>query len=133
MVNQLLGFARRSTLSLESVHLGQLLNDLAAVLRRVLPADIELLVFADEDLPEVSADGHAVEQILLNLVNNARDAMPDGGVLRLETSCTWISDAHREAIDKLIAATTANTHSPQRVMERSPACVCPPGSPRRYR
>jgi PAS domain S-box-containing protein len=98
MVNQLLGFARRSTLTLESLHLGQLLNDLAAVLRRVLPADIELLVFADEDLPEVSADGHAVEQILLNLVNNARDAMPHGGVLRLETSCTWISDAQREVL-----------------------------------
>ena len=98
MVNQLLGFARRSTLALEPVHLGQLLNDLAAVLRRVLPADIELLVFADEDLPEVSADGHAVEQILLNLVNNAHDAMPDGGVLRLETSCTWISDAQREVL-----------------------------------
>jgi CheY-like chemotaxis protein len=64
----------------------------------VLPADIELLVFADEDLPEVSADGHAIEQILLNLVNNARDAMPDGGVLRLETSCTWISDAQRDVL-----------------------------------
>ncbi|MFN2571380.1 MAG: PAS domain S-box protein [Gemmatimonadales bacterium] len=98
MVNQLLGFARRSSLTLESLHLGALLNDLAAVLRRVLPADLELLVFADEDLPEVSADGHAVEQILLNLVNNARDAMPDGGVLRLETSCTWISDAHRDVL-----------------------------------
>ncbi len=98
MVNQLLGFARRSSLTLEGVHLGQLLNDLAAVLRRVLPADIELLVFADEDLPEVSADGHAIEQILLNLVNNARDAMPDGGMLRLETSCTWISDAQRDVL-----------------------------------
>ena len=98
MVNQLLGFARRSTLTLEPVHLGQLLNDLGTVLRRVLPADIELLVFADEDLPEVSADGHAIEQILLNLVNNARDAMPDGGVLRLETSCTWISDAQRDVL-----------------------------------
>ena len=98
MVNQLLGFARRSTLTLEPVHLGQLVTDLAAVLRRVLPADIELLVFADEDLPEVSADGHAVEQILLNLVNNASDAMPGGGVLRLETSCTWISDAQREVL-----------------------------------
>jgi PAS domain S-box-containing protein len=98
MVNQLLGFARRSSLTLESVHLGHLLTDLATVLRRVLPADIELLVFADEDLPEVAADGHAIEQILLNLVNNARDAMPDGGVLRLETSCTWISDAQRDVL-----------------------------------
>src|SRR5213075_2825141 len=98
MVNQLLGFARRSTLTLERVQLGQLVTDLAAVLRRVLPADIELLVFADEDLPEVAADGHAVEQILLNLVNNASDAMPGGGVLRLETSCTWISDAQREVL-----------------------------------
>ena len=98
MVNQLLGFARRSTLTLERVQLGQLVTDLAAVLRRVLPADIELLVFADEDLPEVAADGHAIEQILLNLVNNARDAMPDGGVLRLETSCTWISDAQRDVL-----------------------------------
>jgi len=98
MVNQLLGFARRSALALESMHLGQLVNDLATVLRRVLPADIELLVFADEDLPEVSADGHAVEQIILNLVNNARDAMPQGGVLRLETSCSWISDAQRDVL-----------------------------------
>jgi PAS domain S-box-containing protein len=98
MVNQLLGFARRSTLALEPVHLGAVVNDLATVLRRVLPADIELLVFADEDLPEVAADAHAIEQILLNLVNNARDAMPDGGVLRLETSCTWVSDAQRHVL-----------------------------------
>ena len=98
MVNQLLGFARKSTLSLEPMHLGQLVTDLATVLRRVLPANIEMLVFADEDLPEVSADGHAIEQILINLVNNARDAMPDGGVLRLETSCSWISDAQREVL-----------------------------------
>ncbi|MGH7606673.1 MAG: ATP-binding protein, partial [Gemmatimonadales bacterium] len=98
MVNQLLGFARRSSLQLEAVHLGQVVTDLAAVLRRVLPADIELLVLADEDLPEVSVDAHAVEQILLNLVNNARDAMPNGGVLRLETSCTWISEQQRQVL-----------------------------------
>jgi PAS domain S-box-containing protein len=98
MVNQLLGFARRSSLTLESVHLGHVVTELGSVLRRVLPADIEMLVFADEDLPEVSVDAHAVEQILLNLVNNARDAMPDGGVLRVETSCTWISDAQREVL-----------------------------------
>src|SRR4029077_14430988 len=94
------GSRRRSTVPLEPVHMGHLLNALAAVLRRVLPADMRLLVFADEDLPEVSADGHAIEQILLNLVNNARDAMPDGGVLRLEASCTWISDAQRGVVGR---------------------------------
>src|ERR1041385_9286214 len=80
------------------MHLGQLVTQLTTAPRRVLPANIEMLVFADEDLPEVSADGHAIEQILINLVNNARDAMPDGGVLRLETSCSWISDAQREGL-----------------------------------
>ena len=98
MVNQLLGFARRTSLQLESVHLGQVVTELSTVLRRVLPADIEMLVLADEDLPDVSVDAHAVEQILLNLVNNARDAMPDGGVLRLETSCTWISTQQRQVL-----------------------------------
>ncbi|MGH7700017.1 MAG: PAS domain S-box protein, partial [Gemmatimonadales bacterium] len=98
MVNQLLGFARRSSLSLEAVHLGHALLDLAAVLRRVLPEDIEMLVFADEDLAEVQADLHAVEQMLFNLVNNARDAMPHGGVLRIETSCTWLTDEQRETL-----------------------------------
>jgi len=56
---------------------------------RVTPrvaADIELLVFADEDLPEVAADGHAIEQILLNLVNNRARRDAAGGVLRLETA-----------------------------------------------
>src|SRR2546423_951754 len=70
MVNQLLGFARRSTLTLEPMHLGHLLNDLAAVLRRVLPADIDLLVFADQDLPQEAAHCRAGYRNLLNLWNN---------------------------------------------------------------
>jgi PAS domain S-box-containing protein len=98
MVNQLLGFARRSPLTFEPLHLGPLVTDLGAVLRRVFPDDIELLVLADEDLPEIGADGQAVEQIILNLVNNAKDAMPQGGTLRLETSCSWISDAQRQIL-----------------------------------
>ena len=98
MVNQLLGFARRSALTFEPLQLGPLVTDLGAVLRRVLPEEIELLVLADEDLPEIRADGQAVEQIVLNLVNNARDAMPQGGALRLETSCSWIGDAQRQIL-----------------------------------
>ena len=98
LVNQLLGFARRSSLNLEPVHVGNAVRDLAGVLRRVLPEDIELLVFSDQDVPEVQADLHAIEQIVFNLVNNARDAMPNGGVLRLETSCTWLTDEQRRVL-----------------------------------
>src|SRR5436853_138902 len=86
MVKELLGFARRSRLELQSVHLGGLIDDLSGFLRRILPADVEIMASSEHDLPDVRADVHATEQILFNLVTNARDAMPDGGVLRIETS-----------------------------------------------
>ena len=86
MVKELLGFARRSRLDLQSVHLGGLIGDLSGFLRRILPADVEIIAASENDLPDVRADVHATEQILFNLVTNARDAMPDGGVLRIETS-----------------------------------------------
>jgi PAS domain S-box-containing protein len=98
MVSQLLGFARRSPLNLEAVHLGHAVTEMAGVLRRVVPADIEMVVLADEDLPDVQADLHAIEQILFNLVNNSRDAMPDGGILRVETSCTWLTEEQRRIL-----------------------------------
>ncbi|MGH7548771.1 MAG: PAS domain S-box protein [Gemmatimonadales bacterium] len=86
MVKELLGFARGSSLELAAVDLGGLVSDLSGFLRRILPADIEIVISGDAELPEVCADAHAVEQILFNLVTNARDAMPDGGVLRIETT-----------------------------------------------
>ncbi len=86
MVKELLGFARRSRLDLQPVHLGGLIADLSGFLRRILPADVEIVIAGGDDLPDVRADVHATEQILFNLATNARDAMPGGGVLRIETS-----------------------------------------------
>jgi two-component system, cell cycle sensor histidine kinase and response regulator CckA len=86
MVKELLGFARRSSLDLQPMDLGGMMSELSGFLRRILPADVEVVIAADADLPEVRADVQAVEQILFNLVTNARDAMPDGGVLRLDTT-----------------------------------------------
>src|SRR5207249_4197986 len=76
MVKELLGFARRSSLDLQPMHLGDLVADLQGFLRRILPADVEIVIAGADDLPEVRADIHAAEQTLLNLATNARDAMP---------------------------------------------------------
>src|SRR5205807_3190410 len=97
MVKELLGFARRSRLDLQPVHLGGLIADLSGFLRRILPADVEVVTSGGDGLPDVRADAHATEQILFNLVTNARDAMPDGGVLRIETSRAHLTEEQRHA------------------------------------
>jgi len=97
MVKELLGFARRSSLDLQPVHLGGLIADLSGFLRRILPADVEIVISGGDDVPEVRADVHAAEQILFNLATNARDAMPDGGVLRIETSRAHLTEDQRHA------------------------------------
>ena len=97
MVKELLGFARRTSLDLQAVQLGGLVTDLHGFLRRILPADVEIVISGEPDLPEVHADVHAVEQILFNLATNARDAMLDGGVLRIETARTRLEEERRAA------------------------------------
>ena len=97
MVKELLGFARRSSLELQPVQLGGLVSDLSGFLRRILPADVEIVLSVGDDLPDVRCDVHATEQILFNLAANARDAMPNGGVLRLEMSLVHLSEERRAA------------------------------------
>ncbi|PYP01215.1 MAG: hypothetical protein DMD57_14540 [Gemmatimonadetes bacterium] len=95
MVKELLGFARRSRLDLQPVNLGGLISDLSGFLRRILPADVEIVMSGGDEFPEVRADVLAAEQILFNLATNARDAMPDGGVLRIETSHAHLTEDQR--------------------------------------
>jgi nitrogen-specific signal transduction histidine kinase len=97
MIKELLGFARRSSLDLEALDLNDIVSTLSGMLRRIVPADIEIVVAAGDDTPESRADLHAVEQIVFNLATNARDAMPAGGVLRIETRRAVLSDEQQAA------------------------------------
>jgi PAS domain S-box-containing protein len=97
MVKELLGFARRSRLDLQPVDLGGLVTELSGFLRRILPADVEVVISGGDDLPDARADVYATEQVLFNLATNARDAMPDGGVLRIETSRAHLTEDQRHA------------------------------------
>lgn len=84
LTRQLLGFSRRSVIKLEPVALGLVMTQLEPMLRRLIRESITLDVKCGEDLPIIRADSGQVEQVIINLVVNARDAMPSGG--RLEVS-----------------------------------------------
>ena len=85
LVRKLLVSSRRGSLELQPLDLSQELADLLAMLRPMIPEHVIFERTLEEHLPLVRADVGAVEQILLNLVTNARDAMPRGGVLRITT------------------------------------------------
>lgn len=86
LARQLLAFSGRQVLHPKMVQLNHVLTGLEERIRRFLGNDIELRMELYPDLDRVSVDPEQFEQVVMNLVSNARDAMPDGGRLSLETS-----------------------------------------------
>jgi two-component system cell cycle sensor histidine kinase/response regulator CckA len=84
LASQLLAFARRQPMSAQRVNLARVLANVDPLLRRLLGASIELVTIWPDDPCPVVIDAHQVEQVLLNLAVNARDAMPEGGRLTVE-------------------------------------------------
>jgi len=85
LTRQLLTFTRQQATRRQPIHLGETLDVTRAMLRRLLPADVHLSVDIEPRLPSVFADPAQIEQVLLNLGVNARDAMPRGGHLYIST------------------------------------------------
>ncbi|MCA8882369.1 MAG: response regulator [Rhodobacteraceae bacterium] len=86
LVGQLLAFSRKQTLSPEVVDLRESLSDLTHLLSRLVGERIRLTLRHDENVPAIRADKRQLEQVIMNLVVNARDAMPDGGEIVVETA-----------------------------------------------
>jgi two-component system, cell cycle sensor histidine kinase and response regulator CckA len=100
LTNQLLAFSRNQVIQPIIVDLNSLVAELDQMLRRVIGEDIELVTATSPDLGLVRADPGQIEQVILNLVVNARDAMPGGGRLILETANANIGpDDARAPID----------------------------------
>jgi PAS domain S-box-containing protein len=90
LTQQLLAFSRRQVLQPKVLDLNSAVSGMATMLRRLIGEDIDLRILPGEGLGRVKADPGQVEQIILNLVVNARDAMPGGGRLSIETSNTFL-------------------------------------------
>jgi len=86
LTRQLLAFSRLQMLQPKVINLNDVVGDMGRLLPRLIGEDIELIIRASEGLGAVRADSSQMEQIVMNLVVNARDAMPDGGKLIIETS-----------------------------------------------
>ena len=85
LVRQLLAFSRRQTLRPQVLELGEVLSDLSLMLKRVVADKVTLDVRQGRDLWPVKADLGQLEQVIVNLAVNARDALPDGGKLAVRT------------------------------------------------
>jgi CheY-like chemotaxis protein len=83
LVQRLLAFARRQPLQATAVDLPLLISGMTSLIGSTLGPQVEVRVALDAELPPVRADGNQLEMALLNLAVNARDAMPDGGVLTI--------------------------------------------------
>jgi two-component system cell cycle sensor histidine kinase/response regulator CckA len=92
LTRQLLAFGRKQILSPVVLDLNSLLTELEKMLRRLIGADIELTTVFQSDLGRVKVDSGQVEQIIINLVVNACDAMPGGGRLTIHTDNTCLSE-----------------------------------------
>ena len=102
LTRQLLAFSRKQVLQPEVLDLNQVVEGVQRMLRRIIGEDIELFHVRAPDLGLIKADPGQIEQVLMNLVINARDAMPGGGKLTIETANAELDEdyaAHHVAVE----------------------------------
>jgi len=95
LTQQLLAFSRRQMLSPKVLNLNAAVENITTMLQRLIGEDVHLVTVLDPELGQVKADPGQIEQVLMNLAVNARDAMPTGGKLTIETANVEITEPVR--------------------------------------
>ncbi|HTI64684.1 MAG TPA: ATP-binding protein [Gemmatimonadaceae bacterium] len=110
LTKQLLAFSRKQILRPRLLDLNELVVETSTMLGRLIGEDVELVTTLARELPSVMADPGQLEQVLVNLAVNARDAMPAGGVLIIETGTAKVGPDKREhAAREYVTLTVADT------------------------
>jgi len=96
LTRQLLAFSRRQVMRPRVLHLNALIRDLTSMLRRLIGEQVELRCELGDGVPPIWADQTGLEQVIMNLTLNARDAMPKGGCITIATTTTQLTVAEAE-------------------------------------
>jgi signal transduction histidine kinase/ActR/RegA family two-component response regulator len=94
LTRQLLAFGRKQLLQPSTINLNAVIEDVDKMLRRLISENVQIVTRPDATLGSVKADVGQIEQVLLNLVINARDAMPGGGTITIETVNAELDEAY---------------------------------------
>jgi two-component system cell cycle sensor histidine kinase/response regulator CckA len=107
LTRQLLIFSRKDVVQTVVLDLNEIVDRLERMLRRIVGEDIEFIVRQARGLGRIKADAGQIEQVVMNLVVNARDAMPTGGMLTVETATVELDDVFERAHPGATAGTMA--------------------------
>jgi PAS domain S-box-containing protein len=94
LTHQLLAFSRKQILQTKILNLNDIVANIGKMLRRLIGEDVELVIALDPQLGLVKADPAQIDQVIMNLVVNARDAMPEGGTLTIETKNVHLDEEY---------------------------------------
>jgi two-component system, cell cycle sensor histidine kinase and response regulator CckA len=94
LTRQLLAFGRKQVIQPQTLDLNRIVNEMSNMLRRLLGEDLEFSIINGKSLGMITADPNQVEQIILNLAVNARDAMPRGGKMTIETGNIFLHEIY---------------------------------------
>jgi two-component system cell cycle sensor histidine kinase/response regulator CckA len=120
LIRQLLAFSRRNVMQFEPTNLNDVVENLTKMLRRLIGEDIVLNTDYEASLPAIMGDVCMLEQILMNLAANSRDAMPEGGELIISTSVSHIDESHVQRYQEARVGDFA------RITVRDSGCGIPP-------
>lgn len=104
LTRQLLAFSRKQITEPRVINLNKTLLDMDKMLRRLIGENIELKTIPEDSLSPIKADPGQIEQVIINLVVNARDAMPNGGKLTLETKNVFLDEEYAKTHAETISA-----------------------------